>query len=258
MGAAIADRLAASGARVAVNSRTDIEATDFAQRLNDEYGNGRRVAISAPGDMTARPDLQSVVQRTLAEFGKITTLVLSPTIRPWFGSSIDIPDHEIDTQYMYVFKCRFSMTSLCIPHMISSGHGSVIYIGSGSAFEATSERSVYSCMRAAEVQMVKNFAAEYGGHNIRFNIISPGLIDANGSKSLFADVETVNAITAGMPMRRHGEVSEIAAVTMFLASDSSSFTTGAVIPVDGGRNLHAVPSRLKNAFAEEQTARMGK
>ena len=65
--------------------------------------------------------------------------------------------------------------------------------------------------RAAEVQMVKKFAAEFGPNNVRFNIISPGLIDAHGSRALFADKAAVDAITAGMPMRRHGEVAEIAA-----------------------------------------------
>jgi NAD(P)-dependent dehydrogenase (short-subunit alcohol dehydrogenase family) len=267
MGAAIAERFVASGARVAVNSRTASEASAFAQYLNDQYLNDQYgndqdqradpAAVAAAGDMTDKAALQGVVDSTLATFGRITTLVLSPTIRPWFGSSVDMPDDEIDTQVLYVFKCRFWMTCLCVPHMVSAGGGSVIYIGSGSAFEATAERSVGSCMRAAEVQMVKNFAAEFGPNNVRFNIISPGLIDAHGSRSLFADKATVAAITAGMPMRRHGEVSEIAAAATFLASDASSFTTGTVLPVDGGRNIHAVPSRLGPAFAEEQAARLG-
>jgi 3-oxoacyl-[acyl-carrier protein] reductase len=256
MGAAIADRFAASGARVTINSRTATEASAFAKELNQTYEQVDPVAVAAAGDMTDKSALQGVVDATITTFGQITTLVLSPTIRPWFGSSIAMSDDEIDTQVLYVFKCRFWMTCLCIPHMIKAGGGSVVYIGSGSAFEATSERSVGSCMRAAEVQMVKNFAAEFGPNNVRFNIISPGLIDAHGSRALFADKAAVDAITAGMPMRRHGEVAEIAAAATFLASDASSFTTGAVLPVDGGRNLHAVPSRLGSVFAEEQAGRL--
>jgi 3-oxoacyl-[acyl-carrier protein] reductase len=256
MGEAIAHRFAASGAQVAVNSRTAADAAGLAQELNDRYGQGAEVATAVPGDMTDKSALEAIVTSTIDAFGKLTTLVLSPTIRPWFGPTIAMPDDEMDTQILYVFKSRFWMTSLCIPHMARAGGGSAVYIGSGSAFEATSERSLSSCMRAAEVQMVKNFAAEYGQDNIRFNIISPGLIDAHGSKALFADKATVASITAGMPMRRHGEVSEIAAAATFLASDASSFTTGAILPVDGGRNLHAVPSRLGSAFAEEQAARL--
>jgi 3-oxoacyl-[acyl-carrier protein] reductase len=246
MGIAIAEQFAASGAQVVVSSRTASEAEELAATLNDRYGNTTTIAVAKSGDMTVKSDLQAIVDTAIESFGKLTTLVVSPTIRPWFGPTINTPDDEIDTQFLYVFKARFWITSMCIPHMARAGGGSAVYIGSGSAFEASSERSIYACMRAAED----------GRNNIRFNLISPGLIDANGSKSLFEDKATVAQITAGMPMRRHGETSEIASVATFLASDASSFTTGAVVPVDGGRNLHAVPSRLTDAFADEQAVRL--
>jgi NAD(P)-dependent dehydrogenase (short-subunit alcohol dehydrogenase family) len=174
MGAAIAEQFAASGARVTVNSRTAAEAEAFAGRLNDSHGRGEPVARAAPGDMTDKAVFQEVVDSTVATFGKLTTLVLSASIRPWFGPSIAMPDDEVDTHFLSMFKCRFWMTALCIPHMVGAGEGSVVYIGSGSPFEATSERSVASCMRAAEIQMMKNFAAELGTDNVRFNIIAPG------------------------------------------------------------------------------------
>jgi 3-oxoacyl-[acyl-carrier protein] reductase len=252
MGAAIAEQFAASGARVTVNSRSASEADAFAGRLNDRNDRGAPVARAAPGDMTDKAVIKEVVNSTVRTFGKVTTLVLSASIRPWFGPSIAMPDDEIDNHFLSMFKCRFWMTALCIPHMVEAGGGSVIYIGSGSPFEATSERSVASCMRAAEVQMVRNFAAEFGADNVRFNIIAPSLIDAHGSKALFADRATVASIAAGLPMKRSGEVSEIAAAATFLASDASSFTTGAVLPVDGGRLIHAVPNRLGQAFAAEE------
>ncbi len=258
MGETISQQFAASGARVLVSSRNEGETAALAEALNARHGKGKTIAVAQAGDMTLKPDLQRIVDKAASAFGKITTLVLSPTIRPWFGSAIDTPDDELDTQFLYTFKCRFWATSLCIPHMARAGGGSVIYIGSGSAFESTSERSISSCMRAAEVQLMKNFAAEFGQNNIRVNIISPGMIDAHGSAALFADKAIVAQIIAGMPMRRHGSTAEIASVVAFLASEASSFTTGAVVPVDGGRNLHAVPSRLTNAFAAEQKERAGR
>jgi len=252
MGETISRQFAASGARVLINARTQADVDALAGELNAAHGAGKTIAVGKAGDMSVKADLQGLVDATLAAFGKITTLVYCPSLRPWFGSSIDTPDDEMDTEYLYFFKSKWWATSLCIPHMAKAGGGSVVYIGSGSAFEATSERSLTACMRAAEVQMMKNFAAEFGQNNIRFNIISPGLIDAHGSKALFADKAAVAAIVAGMPMRRYGETSEISNVVSFLASDASSFTTGAVVPVDGGRLLHAVPSRLTNAFAAFQ------
>jgi len=254
MGLAIAEAFAAHGARVVVTSRNAAECAEVAERLNAEHGRGQRIAASKAGELDSKADQQGLVDAALAAFGSVTTLVCSPSIRPWFGSAIDTPDEEIDRQFLYVFKTRFWITSLCIPHMAKAGGGSVVYIGSGSAFEATAERSVYACMRAAEVTLMRNFAAEFGQNNIRFNIISPGLIDAHGSKALFADRAAVAEITAGVPMRRHGVTSEIANAAAFLASEASSFTTAAVLPVDGGRLTHAVKSRLTNAFAGEQAA----
>src|SRR3546814_16122914 len=84
---------------------------------------------------------------------------------------------SLDAQYLYVFKSRFWIASMCIREMRKSGGGSIIFIGSGSAFEATSERSVYSCIRAEEAKLLQNFAAEFGQENIRAKIIATGLID---------------------------------------------------------------------------------
>src|SRR3546814_7247553 len=98
--------------------------------------------------MTIKDQLQTVVDRTVAKFGKVTTLVASPTVRTFFGSSLDTPDEELDAQYLYVFNSRFWIASMCIREMRKSGGGSIIFIGSGSAFEATYERSVYSCISA--------------------------------------------------------------------------------------------------------------
>lgn len=144
---------------------------------------------------------------------------------------------------------------MCIREMRKTGGGSVVFIGSGSAFEATAERSLYACVRAAEVKLVQNFAAEFGADNIRFNIISPALINSVGAQALFRDPAVRDEFAARLPMQRHGEVSEIAAAAMFLVSDASSFTTGAIVPVDGGRNLHAQPSKLGARFAKEQDER---
>src|SRR3546814_9447672 len=98
---------------------------------------------------------------------------------------------------------------MCIREMRKSGGGSIIFIGSGSAFEATSERSVYSCIRAAEAKLIQNFAAEFGQENIRANIISPGLIDSSGAQALFQDPAVTRAFTERLPMKRAGTTREI-------------------------------------------------
>ena len=255
MGAQIAEDIVAGGGQVVITSRSQDASDAKAQALNEKYGKGSTVAIGKAGDLSIKSDLQGIVDTAIKQFGQITTLVISPTIRPFFGSSIDTPDEEIDEQFLYIFKSRFWISAMCIPHMRKAGGGSVVYIGSGSAFESTTERSIYSCARAAEVQMMKNFAAEFGRDNIRFNIISPALIKSTGAQALFQDPEVLARFEARLPMKRHGLVSEISQSALFLASDLSSFTTGCIVPVDGGRNLHCSSSDLSSSFTPDKDAR---
>ena len=255
MGLACAEQFAASGAKVLITSRNAEELDKIVASLNQRFGKGGIVAASQAGDMSRKEDLRVIVDKTLATFGKITSLVLSPTIRPWFGSAIDTPDAEIDEQFLFIFKSRFWISSMCIPEMAKAGGGSVVFIGSGAVFEATSERSVYSAIRAAEFKLMENFAAEFGKDNIRFNFISPAMIKSSGSQALFRDPDVQKRFSERLPMKRHGEVEEIASVATFLVSESSSFTTGAVLPVDGGRNLHASSSDLTSAFRPENDPR---
>jgi len=255
MGAQIAEDIAASGGQVIITSRSQTASDAKADELNAKYAKDKSIAVGKAGDLSIKPDLQAIVDTAIRTFGQITTLVISPTIRPFFGPSIETTDEEIDEQFLYIFKSRFWISAMCIPHMQNTGGGSVIYIGSGSAFESTTERSVYSCARAAEVQMMKNFAAEFGRDNIRFNIISPALIKSSGAEALFRDPAVLERFESRLPMKRHGLVAEISQSAMFLASDLSSFTTGCVVPVDGGRNLHCSSNDLTSSFTPDKDSR---
>lgn len=255
MGAQIAEDIAASGGQVVITSRSQTASDAKAEALNSKYATDKPVAIGKAGDLSIKSDLQAIVDTAIGTFGKITTLVISPTIRPFFGPSIETTDEEIDDQFLYIFKSRFWISAMCIPHMQKAGGGSVVYIGSGSAFESTTERSVYSCARAAEFQMMKNFAAEFGRDNIRFNIISPALIKSSGAEALFKDPAVLQKFENRLPMKRHGLVAEISQSALFLASDISSFTTGCVVPVDGGRNLHCSSTDLTSNFTPDKDDR---
>ncbi|KCZ94260.1 SDR family NAD(P)-dependent oxidoreductase [Hyphomonas johnsonii] len=249
MGAAAADLFAASGAKLVISARTSDKLEAKAEQLNAQFGRAHSIAIPVAGDLGDKACLQALVGAAVRQFGALTTLLCSPTVRPWIGASIDTPDHVLDEQLLYVLKSRFWLSALAIPHMVTAGEGSLIYIGSGSVSEATTERSVNSIARAGEWQMMKNFAAEYGPQNIRANVIAPAMVDSSGSKELFQSQAGRERI-AKLPMRRAGTTGEIAMAAAFLASDASSFTTGAVLPVDGGRLLHPVDSMLTNAFGK--------
>ncbi len=247
MGAACAERFAASGARLILTSRTASALDTIADDLNQRFGAGGTIAVPLAGDIGDKAHLRALVDLAVDRFDTVTTLLCSPTIRPWIGASIDTPDEVLEEQLTYIFKSRFWLANMAIPHMIAAGGGSLIFIGSGSVFESTTERSSATIARAAEWQMMKNYAAEFGRSNVRANIIAPGMVNSSGSQALFDSPAGAKRI-AELPMRRGGHVDEIASVAAFLASDASSFTTGAVIPVDGGRLLHAVDGMLTQAY----------
>src|SRR3546814_20959223 len=92
---------------------SDVCSSDLAvsKSLNERFGNGDEIAAGCAADMTIKDQLQTVVDRTVAKFGKVTTLVASPTVRPFFGSSLDTPDEELAATYLYVFKSRFWIAS---------------------------------------------------------------------------------------------------------------------------------------------------
>ncbi|QTH21144.1 SDR family oxidoreductase [Rhizorhabdus wittichii] len=247
MGAACAECFAASGARLILTSRTASALDAVAADLNARFAGGGTIAAALAGDIGDKAHLRALVDLALERFGAVTTLLCAPTIRPWIGPSIDTPDAVLEEQLTYIFRSRFWLSNMVIPHMVAAGGGSLIYIGSGSVFESTTERSCATIARAAEWQMMKNYAAEFGRSNVRANTIAPGMVASSGSQALFDSPAGARRI-AGLPMRRGGRVDEIASVAAFLASDASSFTTGAVIPVDGGRLLHAVDGMLTQAY----------
>lgn len=250
MGEATAELFAASGARLVLSARTARNLESKATGMNDR--SGKTTAVPVAGDLGDKAHLQALVDTAVAKFGRLTTLLCSPTVKPWLGSSIETPDEVLDEQLLYILKSRFWLSSMAIPKMIEAGGGSLIYVGSGSVFEATTERSANSIARAGELQMMKNFAAEFGSRNVRANTIAPGMVESSGSRSFFDSSEGRNRISK-LPMRRGGSPDEVAMAAAFLASDASSFTTGAVLPVDGGRLLHSVEGMLTGAIGKSGT-----
>jgi len=195
-----------------------------------------------------------LVAQALARFGGLTTVVANACGLPWLGASDTMPDDQLDHQFVTVFKSKVWLVNAALPPLIASGAGSIVFIGSGSAMETTTERNIYSCMRAAELQYMRNIAAEFGPRGVRINAISPGLIETFSSAPVFANEGVRAALAASMPLRRTGRAEEIAAAATFLASDSSGYTTGTLLPVDGGRLLRPQPKVLSEVYKGDSRA----
>jgi NAD(P)-dependent dehydrogenase (short-subunit alcohol dehydrogenase family) len=129
------------------------------------------------------------------------------------------------------------LCQLVLPDMAESGGGAVIIISSIGGLKGTAALGAYAISKAADMQIARNLAVEWGPKNIRVNCIAPGLVRTDFARALWENPEIYEATIAKYPLRRIGEPDEIAGAAVFLASDAGSFTTGQTIVIDGGGTI---------------------
>jgi NAD(P)-dependent dehydrogenase (short-subunit alcohol dehydrogenase family) len=123
---------------------------------------------------------------------------------------------------------------MVIPHMAERRDGSVIVVSSIAGFKGNTHLGAYGISKAADMQLVRNLAVEWGPANVRVNAIAPSIIRTDFARKLWEDPQTYEKAVRSYPLRRIGEPDEIAGPAIFLASKAGSFVTGHVLTVDGG------------------------
>jgi NAD(P)-dependent dehydrogenase (short-subunit alcohol dehydrogenase family) len=129
------------------------------------------------------------------------------------------------------------LISMVAPEMISRKDGSIIIISSIGGFKASTVIGAYNISKAADLQLARNLAAEYGPSGVRVNCIAPGLVRTDFARALWENPDILKLVTSTAPLRRIGEPIEIAGAAVYLASRASTFTTGQTIIVDGGATI---------------------
>jgi NAD(P)-dependent dehydrogenase (short-subunit alcohol dehydrogenase family) len=129
------------------------------------------------------------------------------------------------------------LIQMVAPEMLERGEGSIIIISSIGGLTASEVIGAYNISKAADFQLARNLAAEFGPKGVRVNCIAPGLVRTDFARALWENPDTLKAVTRGTPMRRIGEPHEIAGAAVFLASPASTFMTGQTIVVDGGSTV---------------------
>ncbi|MBS0273330.1 MAG: glucose 1-dehydrogenase [Proteobacteria bacterium] len=235
IGEAIVHRLAEHGAKVIVSSRKADVCEKVASDINKERG--KEVAAPIPCNINYKEQLEQLVAQTRAKWGKIDVLVCNAALNPYYGSSMDIPDDAFDKIMDANIRSNHWLSQLVIPEMKGRKDGSIIIVSSIGGLRGSPVIGAYCISKAADMQLARNIAVEYGPHNIRANCIAPGLIKTDFAKALWENPETLKRSTAGAPLRRIGEPDEIAGAAVFLASKAGSFTTGQTIVCDGGATI---------------------
>lgn len=233
IGRAIAERMAEAGAKVVVSSRRQDACDEVAEGIRQNGGEALAVACN----ISYKDQLQNLVDKTRKQLGEIDILIINAALNPYYGSSQDIPDEAFDKIMHANVGSAHRLCQLVLPGMAKKGGGAVVIVSSIAGLKGSDVIGAYGISKAADMQIARNLAVEWGPKNIRVNCIAPGLIRTDFARALWENPDTYEATVSKYPLRRIGEPDEIAGAAIYLASDAGSFITGQTIVVDGGGTI---------------------
>ncbi|MCJ8190527.1 SDR family NAD(P)-dependent oxidoreductase [Sphingomicrobium aestuariivivum] len=236
IGKAIAEQLAMRGANVVISSRTQETCEEVATAIN-AAGKGKAIAVAA--NISDKAGLQAMVDRANAEFGQVDILVCNAASNPYYGPMGGITDEQFEKILQNNVISNHWLIQMVAPGMLEREDGSIVIVSSIGGMTASTTIGAYNVSKAADFQLARNLAAEFGPRKVRVNCIAPGLIRTDFAKALWENPELLKKITRHMPLRRIGEPEEIAGAAVYLASPASSYMTGQSIVVDGGSTIGA-------------------
>lgn len=231
IGRAIALGFAEAGADVAIAARTESDLETLAKEIDAV---GRR-ALVIPTDVRDRQSIQAMVDRTVDEFGKLDILVNNAGGSNFMSPIVGLRPEGWTKILSLNLDSVFHGTQIGAQAMLASGGGSIIQIASVAGLRGSPALSFYSAAKGGVRLMTQSVAKELAASNIRVNSIAPGWIDTPLNEWLTSDEGALNEAEKMIPMARIGRADEIVGAAIFLASDASSYVTGATIVVDGGQ-----------------------
>jgi len=232
MGQAAAELFAREGACVIVTDIASDAGEQTAQQIRDVGGK----AIFVKANVASENDVRHLVAQGIDAFGHIDVLYNNAGIMPDDdGGVTDLSEATWDRIIDVNLKSAFLCTKYVVPHMIKHGNGSIINVASFVAFMGcTIPQDAYTASKGGMLSLTKSFAIQYGSHGIRCNAICPGPIETPLLRVLWTSEEARNLRLNRIPLGRFGEINDIIYMALYLASDESSWTTGAWLVVDGG------------------------
>ena len=228
IGRATVIRLAGEGAHVVVNARSNQEEVDAVAREARSLG---VKALPVIADIGKKDQVEALAARALSEFGRVDILINNAAIRP-HKPFTELTAADWEAVRSVVLDGALYLTRALIEPMVSNEYGRILFFTGDGAFIGGNGRAHVSAAKMGLVGFARGLASEFAPHNIRVNVVSPGIIDTQRTNPQWYQGRLPNA--AGIPLGRQGHVDEIAATCLFLVSDDGGFITGQTIHVNGG------------------------
>jgi NAD(P)-dependent dehydrogenase (short-subunit alcohol dehydrogenase family) len=230
IGRAIAEQMALFGANVVVSSRKAPACEEVVVAI--KRAGGKAAAIPAHiGDKAA---LQNLVDGTVRTFGKIDILVCNAAVNPYYGPLSRIGDDAFDRIMDNNIRSNLWLCNMVLPGMAERKDGAVIIVSSIGGLRGSAVLGAYGISKAADMQLARSLAVEWGPHNIRVNAIAPGLVKTEFARALWEDKETLAQALKQSPLGIIADPVDIAGAAILLASRAGRFITGQTLVVDGG------------------------
>jgi NAD(P)-dependent dehydrogenase (short-subunit alcohol dehydrogenase family) len=230
IGRAIAEQMALFGANVVVSSRKAPACEDVVAAIQKAGGK----AVAVPAHIGDKAALRNLVDKTEQAFGKIDVLVCNAAVNPYYGPLAEISDEAFDRIMDSNIRSNLWLCNMVIPGMAKRKDGAVIIVSSIGGLRGSAMLGAYGISKAADMQLARSLAVEWGQHNVRVNAIAPGLVKTDFARTLWENKELLAQTLKQAPLGIIGEPVDIAGAAILLASSAGRFITGQTLIVDGG------------------------
>jgi dehydrogenase/reductase SDR family protein 4 len=233
LGLASAAGLAEHGAKVVISGRK-ADACDAAVAQIEAAGGE---AMAVPCNIGRKEEVQHLVGAALARWGRIDIVMANAAIHPWVGSVLDLKDETFNKFMQVNVQSHIWLAQLTVPGMLERGYGRFIVVASVVGLLGDPVTGTYGLTKAADMQFVRNMAAEFASRGVTANCIAPGTFKTEMARSQWENEALVKWYYERNPSKRFGEVQEIAGLAVLLASPSGGYINGQTIAVDGGHTI---------------------
>ena len=230
IGHAIAEQLAACGAQVVISSRKAAPCEEVAAAIRAAGGK----ALAIPANISDKAQLEQLVSQTRTQLGPIDILVCNAATNPIYGPSTQMTDDAFEKIMRNNVLSNHWLCQAVRADMAAKKDGAIVIISSVGGMRGDPNIGMYCVSKAADMQLARNLAVEWGPDNIRVNCIAPGVIKTDFAKAIHENEDVRKLVEKELPLRRIGEPDDIAGIALMLASAAGRYITGQTIVADGG------------------------